>query len=83
MLMKVVKKTSEYTITLRRDGRYAVVNAKKQPINGEDKVKILAAADLLKVAAPAPAPEPEAEAAVEEAAASEEAVASEEAPAAE
>lgn len=73
--MKVVKKTSEYTISLRRDGRYAVVNAKKQPINGEDKVKILATENLVKIAAPAPAPEPEV--------ASEEVAASEEVPAAE
>lgn len=73
--MKVVKKTSEYTVTQRRDGRYAVVDANKNPINGEDKVKILAAENLLKVAVAAPAPEPEveevAEEVVEEAAAEE------------
>lgn len=75
--MKVVKKTSEYTISLRRDGRHAVVNAKKQPINGEDKVKILAAENLLKVPAPKPAPEPETEVASEEVAAAEETPAAE------
>lgn len=68
--MKVVKKTSEYTVTQRRDGRYAVIDANKKPINGDDKVKILVAEDLLKIAVAAPAPEPEEpaeEAAVEEA----------------
>lgn len=57
--MKVVKKTSEYTITSRRDDRYAVVGPNKKPINGEEKVKILLAEGLVKVTAPAPAPEPE------------------------
>lgn len=64
--MKVVKKTSEYTILQRRDNRYAVVGADKKPVNGDDKVKILVAEDLLKVAVPAPAPEPEAEETVAE-----------------
>ena len=39
--MKVVKKTSEYTISQRRDNRYAVVDANKNPVNGDEKVKIL------------------------------------------
>ena len=60
--MKVVKKTSEYTISQRRDGRYAVVGSDKKPVNGDDKVKILLAEELIKVSAPAPAPEPEPEA---------------------
>lgn len=59
--MKVVKKTSEYTISQRRDGRYAVVGSDKKPVNGDDKVKILLAEELIKVTAPAPAPEPEPE----------------------
>ena len=63
--MKVVKKTSEYTISQRRDGRYAVVDSNKSPINGEEKVKVLLAEKLVKITAPAPAPAPE----VEEAAA--------------
>lgn len=73
--MKIVKKTSEYTISQRRDGRYAVVDGNKKPVNGEEKVKILLAEELVKVTAPAPAPEPEpeveaaAEETVEEAAA--------------
>lgn len=73
--MKVIKKTSEYTITQRRDGRYAVVGSNNKPVNGEEKVKILLAEKLIKVSAPAPASAP---AAVEEVA--EEAV-TEEAPA--
>lgn len=84
--MKVVKKTSEYTILQRRDNRYAVLGANRQPVNGEEKVKILLAEDLIKVTAPAPAPEPEPEAeapAAEEAAAEEASDAAEEEPAAE
>lgn len=76
--MKVVKKTSEYTVMQRRDGRYAVVDANKNPVNGDDKVKILVAEDLVKVAVAAPEPEPEVEEVVEEAVA-EEAPAEEEA----
>ncbi len=70
--MKVVKKTSEYTISQRRDGRYAVVGSDKKPVNGDDKVKILLAEELIKVTAPAPAPEPEVEEAPAEEAAAEE-----------
>ena len=75
--MKVVKKTSEYTISQRRDGRYAVVDANKKPVNGDEKVKILLAEELINVTAPAPAPEPEAETEAEEASAQEEAPAEE------
>ncbi|MCP3908537.1 MAG: hypothetical protein GY712_11035 [Oceanicoccus sp.] len=70
--MKVVKKTSEYTISQRRDGRYAVVGSDKKPVNGDDKVKILLAEELIKVTAPAPAPEPEVEEAPAEETAAEE-----------
>ena len=77
--MKVVKKTAEYTIYQRKDERYAVTGADKKAINGEDKVKILLAEELIKqsVAQEAPAEEPAAE---EEAAETE--AAAEEAPAA-
>ena len=78
--MKVVKKTSEYTISQRRDGRYAVIGADKKPVNGDEKVKILLAEELIKAAAPA---EPEPEAPAEEEAASEEAEAPAEGDAAE
>ena len=65
MAMKVVKKTDNYTIYSRRDGRYAVTGADRKPVNGEDKVRILVEEGLLKVAAPAPKTEPEPEAAAE------------------
>lgn len=67
--MKVVKKTSEYTVLQRRDNRYAVVGADKKPVNGEEKIRILVAEDLLKVKLPAaePEPAPAEEAAAEEA----------------
>jgi hypothetical protein len=79
--MKLVKKTDDYSIYQRADNRYAVQGADKQPINGDEKARILLAEELIKVTLPA---EPVAEEAVEEAAAEEatEAVA-EEAPAAE
>jgi len=75
MSMKLVKKTADYSIYQRGDERYAVKNAAKQPVNGEEKVKILLAEGLIKVTEPA-APEPEAveettEEATEEAAAEE------------
>ncbi len=61
MAMKLVKKTDEYSIYLRGDERYAVKGADKQPINGDEKARILVAEDLIKVTLPAePAPEAEA-----------------------
>ncbi|MCX2981805.1 hypothetical protein EYC98_13140 [Halieaceae bacterium IMCC14734] len=85
--MKVVKKTSEYTIYQRGDKRYAVQDANKRQVNGEEKVRILVEEGLLTVSvAAAPEPEPEVEEAAEEVAeeaAAEEAPAEEEAPAAE
>lgn len=67
MAMKLVKKTDEYSIYLRGDKRYAVEDARKKPVNGEEKVRILLAEDLLKVAAPAKKAEPVAEEAAAEA----------------
>lgn len=70
MAMKVVKKTDNYIIYARRDGRYAVTGTDRKAVNGDDKVRILADEGLLKVAAPAPKAKAEAEApAAEEAAA--------------
>ena len=63
--MKVGVKNDEYTIYQRRDGRYAVEGADKRPINGDEKVTILAANELIAVTLPAA---PEEEAASEEAA---------------
>jgi len=83
--MKVVKKTSEYTVLQRRDGRYAVKSSNNRPVNGDEKIKILVAEGLLKVAvAAAPEPEVVEEPAAEEAAAEDapaEEASSEEAPA--
>ena len=60
--MKKVASTDEYTIFQRRDGRYAVKDAEGNAVNGDDKVKVLLAQDLIKAPAPkAPEPEPEAE----------------------
>ena len=74
MAMKLVRKTADYKIFLRGDNRYAVQNAAGKPVNGEEKVNILIAEELVTVAAP-PAPEPEVveteEAVVEEAVAEE------------
>lgn len=67
MAMKLVKKTAEYSIFQRGDERYAVKDAAKKPVNGEEKVAILLAEGLIKVAAPAPKPVEE-EAPAEEAA---------------
>ena len=79
--MKLVKKTAEYSIYKRSDDRYAVKDADKKPVNGDEKVKILVAEDLIKVTLPA---EPVEEEVAEEehvAAEAEEAAAEEEAPA--
>ena len=57
--MSVVKKTAEYKIIKRRDGRFAVKNAKGRPVNGDEKVTILQIEGYLKK--PEPKPEPVAE----------------------
>ena len=69
MAMKLVKKTAEYSIYKRSDDRYAVKDADKQPVNGEEKVKILLAEELITVTLPAePAEEAAEEAPAEESA---------------
>ena len=83
MAMKLVKKTDEYSIYLRGDKRYAVEDARKKPVNGDEKVRILVAEELLKVAAPAPKEEPAEEAPAEDAVEVEASAADEEAAAAE
>jgi hypothetical protein len=50
--MKTVKKTAEYTVLKRTDGRFAVKSAHQKFINGEDKVKILMAEGFLTAPAP-------------------------------
>lgn len=82
MAMTLIKKTDEYRIYQRGDERYAVQDGTGKPINGEEKVKILLAEELIKVTLPAePQPEAEPEAAADEAdeAAVEEVVAEDEA----
>jgi hypothetical protein len=49
MPMKLVKKTEQYSIYKRGDERYAVKDANKKPVNGEEKARILVAEDLVKV----------------------------------
>lgn len=75
--MKVLKKTAEYTVFQKRSGRYAVLDANKKAVNGDDKVAILVAEGYVKQ------PEPKVgEAPVEEVAeAAEEAEATAEEPA--
>lgn len=68
--MTIVKKTKEFTIVKRRDGRFSVTNKKGAPVNGDDKVAILQAEGYL--AKPEPkAEEPAAEEAAEEGASEE------------
>lgn len=70
--MKTVKKTAEYTIYQKRNGRFAVKGADKKWVNKDDKVAILLDAGLIKVTLPAEKPAEEApaeEAAAEEASA--------------
>ena len=64
MAMKLVKKTAEYSIYKRGDERYAVKDANKKAVNGEEKARILLAEELIKVTLPAK-PVVEEEAAVE------------------
>jgi hypothetical protein len=64
MAMKLVKKTAEYSIYKRGDERYAVKDASKKAVNGEEKARILLAEELIKVTLPAK-PVVEEEAAVE------------------
>jgi hypothetical protein len=68
MAMKLVKKTAEYSIYQRGDNRYAIQDANKKPVNGDEKARILLAEELIKITLPAkPVVEeaPEAEAAAE------------------
>ncbi len=59
--MKLIKKTKDYTIYQKRNGRYGVQNMAKKWINGEDKVKILSSEKLIKLSAAAPKKEEPAE----------------------
>ncbi len=63
--MKLIKKTAEYSVLERRDGRHAVKSKNGKMINGDDKVAILIAEKLVKAPEPKPEPEPEPEAETE------------------
>jgi ethanolamine ammonia-lyase small subunit len=78
MAMKLVKKTDEYSIFQRGDKRYAVQDANKKAVNGDEKVAILVEEGLI-TAAVAAAPEEVVEEVAEEVAedAAEEVVAEE------
>jgi len=66
MAMILIKKTEEYKVFKRGDERYAVQDATGKPINGEEKVKILLAEELIKATLPAePVAEVEEEATAE------------------
>ncbi len=52
MALTLLKKTVDYRIYLRGDKRYAVQDASGKPVNGEQKVRILLAEDLIKIALP-------------------------------
>src|SRR5690606_38216712 len=67
--MKLVKKTPEYSIFQRGDERYAVKDAKRKAVNGDEKVGILTAEGLVKAPAAKPKPAPVEEAPAEEPAA--------------
>ena len=58
MGMTLIKKTAEYSIFQRGDNRYAVRDAARQAVNGDEKVRILRAEGLIKIAAPASPAEP-------------------------
>jgi hypothetical protein len=64
--VKVIVKTDEYTIFQKRNERYAVRNAERDWVNGNEKVAILLEHKLIDVPEPK-APEPEEAEAAEEA----------------
>ena len=60
--MKTIKKTAEYVIFQRKDGRYAVQNTKRKSINGDEKTEILNKEGLITLPKSKPAEAPAAEA---------------------
>ena len=57
--MDLVKETKEHKIYQKKSKRYAVRDANRKWVNGEEKVKILVKEKLLKVPIPKPAPKEE------------------------
>ena len=78
--MEVVKKTDAYVIVKKRSGRYGVKNSEGKWINGDEKVKILVEAGLVKAAVAKAEPVEES---TEEVAEAEEAAPADDAPPAE
>ena len=58
--MEAVKKTDTYTIYQKRSKRYAVKDASRRWLHGDDKVRILVDENLVKVAVAKPKPKEEA-----------------------
>lgn len=69
--MKLVKQVEGFSVYQRRDGRYAVETSKGKAVNGEEKVAVLLAQELIKVTAPKAVEEAPAEEASEGEAAAE------------
>ena len=82
MAMKLIKRTAEYKVFMRGDERFAVQDSNGNPVNGEEKVRILVEEELIKVTVPAPKEEaPEAAVAASDEAVEATADGAEEAPA--
>jgi len=65
--MKLIKKTATHRIFQRKDGRHAVRDLQRKPVNGEEKVAILVAEGLISLTQPRE-PEPVEEEQTEDAA---------------
>ena len=59
--MEVVKKTKDFTIVKKRSGRFGVQNTDGKWVNGDEKVKVLLGAKLIKAVVPKKKEEPKAE----------------------
>ena len=64
--MKVILRTKQHTVYEKKSGRFAVKDAEKNWVNGDDKVAVLLAEGLVKTAPPAVAEAPVEQAPVEE-----------------
>ena len=49
--METIKKTAEYTIYKKRSGRFGILSKDRTWVKGEEKVKILLGAKLIKLTA--------------------------------
>ena len=64
--MEQIKKTAEYTIYQKKSSRYAVRDANRKWVNGDEKIKILLGEKLIKAAMPKPKAKEEKEEKTEE-----------------